>query len=333
MTRKLNILILIKPFWKLVKHKPKYDMIKALEQHANVMYSYENGHINEILKSLTKKPDFIFHYDIAWENALAPNITGLAECTIPKGCFVIDIHWSPKARTRYIDSSKIDMIFSVSKHPFLNTFPQYKEKMHWLPWSINPTIYKNWNLEKDVNYLLMGLVYIEAANEENLGQPKSLPPKGRYKFREEVLQKLKNKPGFVFHPHPGHRVKNSHSIVQEKYAQELNRSKIFFTCGSRNKLGSYPVLKFFEAPACNTLLLAEPNEDIEALGFRDGVNYVSCTTDQIVEKATYYLVHDQKRERITKNGHQFIHENHTDDHRAEQMIEYIETFIRNKNEK
>ncbi|MBH0231737.1 hypothetical protein H0267_16155 [Halobacillus sp. KCTC 3957] len=35
--------------------------------------------------------------------------------------------------------------------------------------------------------------------------------------------------------------------VDKKYALELNRAKIFFTCGS---VFQYPVLKFYEAPAC-----------------------------------------------------------------------------------
>lgn len=331
MNRKLNILILIKPFWKYPKHQPKFDMIQTIEKYANVTYWYEDGHIKNILKKLEVKPDFIFHYDIAWRNGLAPRITGLGECEIPKGCFVIDLHWEPNERIRYFEMNKIDMIFSASKHPFLYTFPQYESKLYWLPWSINPEIYKDRSLKKDIDYLLMGLVYVELANESKFKRPGKTPPKGRYKFRDEVFQQLNDQSGFIYHPHPGHRMKGDDLIVREKYAREFNRAKMFFTCGSRSKSGGYAVLKFFEAPACKTLLLAEPNKDIEALGFRDGENFVACTVDQITEKANYYLLNDKKREEITINGYQFIHENHTNDHRIQQMIANIEEFLYSKN--
>src|SRR5690625_2641281 len=149
MESKLKILVLIKEIWKLPKHRPKMDMIRALEKFADVYYWHEDGHLNDILKKLNITPDFIFHYDIAWKNGLAPHITGLAETEIGTGCFVIDLHWKPKARIRYFEDNGINLIFSVTKHPFLHVFPQYKGKLRWLPWSINPKIMRNYHLNKE----------------------------------------------------------------------------------------------------------------------------------------------------------------------------------------
>lgn len=330
MNKRLNILVLIKPFWEYAKHQPKIDMIRSIEQYANVMYWYEDGDIREILTKIDSQPDFIFHYDIAWGNGLAPNIQGLGELDIPKGCFVIDLHWSPNDRIRYFKDNKIDLIFSVSKHPFLQVFPQYEEQMVWLPWSINPHVYKNWGKEKDIDYLLMGLVYVKLSSESSYEMPQKIPPKGRYAFRDAVFEQMWDQDGFVFHPHPGHRAQANDLIVHEKYAKELNRAKIFFTCGSRSKTGAYAVLKFFEAPACNTLLLAEKNAEIEELGFIDGVNYVACTEENVLEKAAYYLLNEQKREEIVTNGYKMIHKYHTNDMRAFQIIEEIKTLIQHK---
>lgn len=327
MNKKLNILVLIKPFWNYVKHLPKIDFIRTLAKHTNITYWYKEGHIKDILAKLDVKPDFIYHYDIAWNYAFAPRIIGLGEIDIPKGCFVIDIHWSPESRKDYFKVNKIDMIFSASKHPFVNTFPQYESKLYWLPWSVNTDIFKDWGNKKDIDYLLMGLVHVNWTNENKFKRPGKNPPKGRYAFREAVLEQLADKPNFVFRPHPGHRAKKEDIFVWKKYARELNRAKIFFTCGSRNQSGGYAVLKYFEAPACKTLLIAEQNRDIAELGFKDGVNYVSCTTDNVEEKAVYYLLHDKKRKEITENGYQFIQNNHTNEHRALTMITNIETFL------
>lgn len=324
MEKRLKILILIKPFWIYPKHKPKGDMIKALEAYADVYYWSKDGHINDILKNLNINPDFIFHYDIAWNYGLAPKIEGLDQVDILKGCYVIDLHWSPTQRVHYFENSKVDLIFSATKHPFLKVFPTYKDKFRWLPWSINPKIMKDWGLDKSIDSLLMGLTYVTKESRGRFPLPKKIPPKGRYAFRDAVFEKMKNAPGFIFHPHPGHRVSNSkHLIVNEKYAQELNRAKIFFTCGSRNSTGGIPVLKFFEAPASKTLLLAERNKDIDDLGFIDGENYVACTTTNIVDKAKYYLNIHKERERITLNGFEFVHNHHTVQHRAKQLIKEI----------
>lgn len=329
MGKRLKILILIRKFWeKYTTHKPKIDMIKALEKHADVYYWHENGHINNILQQLNVKPDFIFHYDIAWSYGLAPKIDGLKEIDIASGCFVIDLHWKPQKRIDYFEENNIDLIFSVAKHPFLNIFPQYKNKHRWLPWSINPGVMKDYHLKKEIDLLLMGLVYINSNNRGSYQLPNKMPIKNRYAFRDAVFRKMKDRENFMFHPHPGNRVKKTQKlIVNETYAKELNRSKIFFTCGSRGATGSVAVLKFFEAPACNSLLLAEPNQEIEELGFVDGENFVACTIENVENKANYYLANEAERNRISKNGYEFIHKFHTNEQRAKQMIKEIDRLL------
>src|SRR5699024_8415171 len=120
---------------------------------------------------------------------------------------------------KYFENNNVDIIFSVSKHPFLNVFPQYEKKLSWMPWSINPQIMKDWKQKKDIQKLLLGLVHIDSdlLNKRNL--PKLMPPKGRYAFRDAVFQQMKSTYGFVFHPHPGHRtIQTDHLIVNERYA-------------------------------------------------------------------------------------------------------------------
>jgi len=298
------------------KHKVKFEMVKAIDEFADVQYWYKDGYLPNILSKINFKPDFIFHYDIAYNYALSPKITGLNVVDIPKGCFVIDSHFDKNVRINYFEENKIDIIFSVTKGHFLSVFPEYQKKFKWHPWSIDPTIFKDWNMNKDINYLLMGLV--------NNGLVR-WPPKGKYPFREAVLQQMKNEPGFIHHPHPGLYIKEEeHAFLNEKYAKELNKAKIFFTCGSKLH---YPVLKFFEAPACKTLLLAEPNQDILELGFTDGSNFIACNINDFYEKAKYYLQNEEERKRITDNGYHFIHSQHTNRIRAQEFINTIKKFL------
>ncbi|MFO7316899.1 MAG: glycosyltransferase [Bacilli bacterium] len=320
MSKKLKILILIRPFTKkFPKHKNKFEMIRAIEKYAEVQYWYKDGNIHDILKEIPFKPDFIFHYDIGWGYVLAPRISGLGEVDIPKGCYLYDAHYSPGERRKYFDQTKMDLIFSASKSTFLKTYGRFKDKFRFFPFSIDPTVFKDWQLEKDIDFLLMGQLYDRT---KKTGY-QTMTPKGRYPFREAVLEKMRGMEGFVFHPHPGHNAPES-ALLNEKYAQELNRSKMFFTCGSVLK---YPVFKYFEAPACKTLLLAEPVPDILELGFKDGENFVACSQSDFYEKAMYYLKNEEERKRITENGYQFIHTRHTNDVRAKEFVDEVQKFI------
>ncbi|OIJ10393.1 glycosyl transferase family 1 [Anaerobacillus alkalilacustris] len=318
MKNKVKILILIKKFGlKFPKHKQKYEMIKALEEFADVYYWHNDGSIIEILKKFKFTPDFILHYDFAWNGHYAPKISDLDKINIPKGCFVIDIHWNKEKRRNYFITNNIDLIFSVTKHPFLHAFPEFKEKHRWIPFSINPNVIKDWKLKKDIKFLLMGLVHYNNVKH---------PPKGRYRFRDAVYEKMKSIEGFKFNKHPGH-LTSSTKMVNENFAKELNRSEIFFTCGG---VFQYPVIKFFEALGCKTLLLAEPNPDILELGFKDGENFVACNISNFYKKALYYSENKIERERIINNGYNFVHTHHTNKVRAKNFVQYIEEFLADK---
>lgn len=154
-----------------------------------------------------------------------------------------------------------------------------------------------------------------------------ISPKRKIPFREAVLQTMKHEEGFVHHPHPGNVITDEEEIKQaflnEKYAQELNRAKIFFTCGSALR---YPLLKFYEAPACRTLLLAEPNQDIFDLGFKDGTHFIACEVEDFYDKAKYYLQNKKERQRITDNGYRLVHSQHTYHARAQEIVDTIIDF-------
>lgn len=306
---KPNILILVRRFDKLFpKHKVKYEFLQAIEKVANVSYYHEDGDILNIVKQQTSRPDFIFHYDITAKNRLSPKIQNLNNINIPVGAYVIDAHWKPEQRKKYFKDNNISLIFSVSRRPFLKRHPEYKSKLRFLPFSVNPVLIKDWKLKKDIDFLLMGHIAES------------------YPFRAAVREKMKNVKGFVYHKHPGHLKKDrSLYIIDDAFGKEINRAKIFFTCGSIYK---YPVMKYFEVPGCKTLLIAEENPDLIELGFRDGVHYIAANKSNFYEKGLYYLKNDKKREEIARAGYIFIHKHHTHRVRAQQFIRYVEEFIK-----
>ncbi|MEW9672179.1 glycosyltransferase [Ammoniphilus sp. 3BR4] len=308
MAKKLKILILAKPFGKIYpKHKAKYDFLKAIEEFAHVQYWSKNGDIRDIIRKIGYIPDFIFQYDIAYGYSYTPKVWGLDQVSIPKGAYVNDAQWSPQNRMRYFEQNRIDIIFSTYKYGFLSRYPKFKSKFRWLPYSINPQVTKDWGANKEIDFLFMG----------------QIDP--RYPFRAAVVDRMKGISGFKYYSHRNNAPLPKNMKLNEEFSKEINRSKIFFTCGSIFK---YAVLKFFEAPGSRTLLLAEPNQDILDLGFKDGENFVACNQDNFYEKAMYYLENEEERERITQNGYEFIHTFHTNRVRAQQFVKNIQDFLK-----
>jgi hypothetical protein len=57
---------------------------------------------------------------------------------------------------------------------------------------------------------------------------------------------------------------------------------------------------------------------------REGEHFDSFETlDELEDKVAYYLSHDDERERIARDGHEWALSHHTYDHRAAQIIETV----------
>ena len=308
-----NILVFAKLNRPINRHLK--DFIVELHNHANVVVWEKDGWgLNHVLKALKGRgfsPNFIFYYDFVYRHIYAPKIYGLGWTNLPKGVYYIDLQTQTSERREFIKNNRIDLIFSPSKDFFFRTLPEFKDKFRWLPFSNNPDIFKDWHLKKDIDILLMGRV-----------------KKEMHPFRTRVIERFKDYCGIVYHKHP-FDIKNKSGRVYtgEEYAKEINRAKIFITSGTMYR---YPVAKYFEVPACNTLLMAKGNKDLKELGFISGHNFVECTDDNFYDLAMYYLENDKERERIARNGYNLVHSRHTDRVRVKEFLDMINGYSRNR---
>ncbi len=268
---------------------------------------YEAGDIRKIIEDLNIEPDFVFVNEFGESNA--PKITGLASLGIPWGIYMFDLHYKIENRKEVIDKENVKHIFTHCRDKFYEFFPEYWEMMRWLPLHVNTEIFKDYGLPRDIDYLLMGVVH-----------------KRIYPLRYQVSQVMQGVPGFVWHEHVGHRNfdDDEDALVGERYAREISRAKIFFTCDSKYK---YPVGKFFEVPACNTLLLASTSRELRDLGFIPGSNYIAVHEKDIKEKAQYYLHHEEERLEIARRGYEMVREQHSTSRRAAELVAMIEDII------
>lgn len=270
------------------------------------------GYLPDIIENLEDKPDFILLND-CFAPKLCPPIYGIAQVNIPKGIIFHDLTVNILERKKYFVQNRFDYVFSHYRDAFLKRYPRLTDKMIWLPHHADINVFKDYNLDKKINWLLMG------ATEPML-----------YPLRAIIKGQMNGWEGFVYHPHPGYRHEDEiepGSLIAEDYAKEINRAKMFMTSDS---ILRYPVMKYFEVLACNTLLLASASNELEDLGFVDEETFVAINKYNFKEKAVYYLQNEEERIRIARNGFEMVKKNHSTEKRAGELIQHIKRIIEEK---
>lgn len=282
---------------------------QELTSLVNVTIWRKPGHISYILKQLDIRPDFILLLNDI-DKQMSPMIKGLSNIDIPTGLFVNDVHRFTNLRRNYIAKNNIPYLFTVVRDKFIETYPEFKNKMEWFPHFVNIELCKDYQLKKDINLLMMG-----AVNDF-------------YPLRQKIMKSYEGNADFVYHSHPGYRnfseKEESQNFIGQMYAKEINRAKILFTCPS---ILNYPVIKYFEALACKTLLLAPTFKELEDLGFIPGFHFVPIDENNFKEKAAYFLENETERQKIVEQGYNFVHQRHTVKLRTEQLVEKIESIL------
>ncbi|WAA13133.1 glycosyltransferase [Fervidibacillus halotolerans] len=305
--KKLNLLLIMRDFRKWNNPK-QYYFARELAKITNLVIWHNEGNIHEILKKLRVQPDFILIMYYRSNPLICPPITGLNSLHIPFGVYVMDLHNLHQFR-KAVKEDNVQHIFSVYRDSFYRRFPELSDRMKWLPQHVPTDLYKDYNQKKEIDLLMMGTI-----------------SKSIYPLRYKIKETLKDNPNFTYHPPPPSRYmdKKQKGFVRERYARELNKAKIFFTCDS---IFQYPILKYFEAPACKTLLLAPYSNELRDLGFIPGKNFVAIDETNFLEQAEYYLKNDKERQRITDEGYEFIRKNHSTEVRVKQFVKMVEDIL------
>lgn len=132
---------------------------------------------------------------------------------------------------------------------------------------------------------------------------------------------------------------------QQGYVDAINNSRTMLTCSG---VWKFPVMKYFEAMACGTLLLADDPLDADELGFKRDENYASLNNvfSQNIENPNYpirrgewtfdgekllrmidhYVTCVGDRERVAEQGREVVTKRHTNEVRAKELHRILETL-------
>ena len=270
---------------------------------------YKRWDVSEIVSNIqsNNNPDIILidHY---WK--VCRKWKNLDKINIPKALIISDPHHEPFKKADFIRKNKIDLSLFVYKFSINQFKNKIDSKMEWLPWSVNTSIFKDYGFERKYDVTFLGTV--------GTGYP----------LRKKILEKLPKRKDIKFYTKKPPREWNlnpTQDLFKENYAKILAQSKIFIFGTS---IHNYPVAKFFEAMASNTLVMAPMPLDGEDLNFKSGYNFVEINEKNFMDKIYYYLKHEDERKIITKNGVKTIEKFHTVKIRAKQLVDYL-NYIKN----
>ncbi|GBF75949.1 hypothetical protein PA598K_04385 [Paenibacillus sp. 598K] len=285
-----------------------YYFIQELAKVTDLAVSHQEGDVNTIIDTLSFIPDFVYFHDFYEIESL--DLHGLDAIKIPFAVCLHDLHFNTQRRTQMMKDAGVRHVFTYYRDRFIEWYPDFVHNMIWSPHHANTGVYRDYGLAKNVDVLLTGELYEPV-----------------YPLRSRMLEAFSGRPGFKHLPHPGYRQYGAHETdlhVGVNYAKALNQAKICVTCHSNFR---YPLMKYFEIPACNSLLVAPQLPELLDLGFVPGEHFAAIDGSNFVEVVDYYLTHEEERAKIASNGMRMVHERHSTKKRVEEFVESIKRIL------
>jgi hypothetical protein len=196
-------------------------------------------------------------------------------------------------------AKKFDYVFVAQKRA-MEDFAKEGIQAEWLPHAFEPEAYHDLEFHKPFECLIKkyDVAFVGNVNNEK-----------RIDFLDRMFKEF---PNFYF----------GQARFQEA-AKKFSQAKICLNVSHVDDIN----MRTFEIMGSGNFLLTEWIPTIEEL-FQDGVHCAMFKTfDEAVDKAKYYLAHDDERERIAKAGYEECMRKHTIDHRVDRILNAIENKL------
>jgi tetratricopeptide (TPR) repeat protein len=242
----------------------------------DVVYDWENLHnFDQILAQLPLnwKPDLVIWWDLLYQG-IPP---GIEDCPYPTALIPGD--WNLGYLSSLHFAEIFDLILADIHLKQRLEEQNLKHAVHWPGFSFDP---EELYLQSETSRIY-DITFIGNLNE-------AIHPQ-RSQILDQVLSLRENYQIFV-----------RQGVWGEEYRQVLNQSKIVLNYTIAQVMN----MRGYEAPACGALLFIEA-ENLEISHFlQDKQECVYYRADNLLELLTYYLEHDEERQRIARAGHRRI---------------------------
>jgi len=109
------------------------------------------------------------------------------------------------------------------------------------------------------------------------------------------------------------------------YLKEIARCKIVLNFRG----GGWDTMRYWEVPGASSLMISQCPKILIPDNFVGGKHVVWCSDslDDLLDKINYYLLHQNEREEIAKNGHEHLIKYHLNTVRAETLIKIVKAAL------
>jgi len=251
-----------------------------------------------------------------------------ADISIPAATTWGDNHGSMVAEYLPVARDNLDLFFPMLWESFERFHGEAFRGSHaeWLPWAVDPSVFRDYGQEKDIDVLCSGVMggpYHVRTQLFNAGGPYE-------QYQEGRRLPLRGRDGFQWVRRPPEDESASYWPAGHDYARLLNQSHMCASCCSEY---GYALAKVFEIPAARSVLLSDMCSDVAGLGHVAGETMVELSPELGGDPAAIRaFVHDLLADpddlaRIADNGYRLMHERHTVDVRAAHFVERLRCLI------
>ncbi len=213
---------------------------------------------------------------------------GVERTDVPTVFYSVDVHLNLYWHKEY--AKLFDYVF-VSQKDYVDMFEH--EQVYWLPWSINPDIFRDYGQERSRDIVFVGTIDAQRIKR------KSIIDALKKRFRVNV---------YGTDPHQ--------RIARKKMARLFSQAKIILNESIYGEIN----FRTFEALACGGMLLTENVANGLGELFIDGEEIVTFDHCNLIEKAEYYLHNHKRRREIAQQGMHKLFTFHTVQRRAQEML-------------
>jgi spore maturation protein CgeB len=239
----------------------------------------------------------------------------------PKAMVLSDPHHFLTRKLEYAEKNLIDLVFFDCKFAMMHPKTiEWRERnpsisVRWLPHSVDTDVFRDYKIPRRLDVISSG------SRNSTV-----------YPLRQKIYHELSKKQDIKFSmpPHARYFINSSKTIsktmIRENYARFLSSAKIFIFGSS---IYNYPVMKYTEGMACNTLVMAPEPRDAHDLHFIPGFNFVEINETDFLEKIEYYLRAEGERLKIAKNGFNTARKYHSVEKRGFELVNSLREIMNN----
>jgi spore maturation protein CgeB len=276
--------------------------------------AFQRSHLTKDVEDLVQVcgPDVILvdsHFPpvATWRN--------LEAIAVPKAMVISDPHHMLRQKLMYAQEKRVDTVFidyliTTKTTIFKKWRMKNKIPVRWLPHSVNTDVFRSYGPDRKYDV-------ISAGNIDRTTYPLRNYLREIFRKQEDLV--------FAMPRHPLQDLREGRDfnrlLIRERYARFLADSKLFAFGSS---IYNYPLMKYFEGMACETLVVAPLPNDAEQLGFAAGENVVRIDAKNCVDQVRYFLRNEEERREMTENGRKLMNERHSSRIRAQQLSGYLE---------